>query len=258
MKYLKLHPWNVNYKKAVEIQERLAKSIVLKCAAKDFNYIAGADVSYLPACPTTFRPRRTVQSDTRQKEPVGLTSMRSSADTKKSEMFYASVVVFEMKTMEKVEAVTASGKVDFPYIPGLLSFRESPVLLKAFAKIKTIPDVIILDAQGIAHPRGVGLASHIGLLLDRPSIGCAKTRLIGDYHEVGVAAGCYSPLTAQDKVVGAVLRTRRNVKPVFVSPGHKIDLNTSIDLVLKSCCGYRLPEPVRQAHNLVKKTATGT
>jgi deoxyribonuclease V len=158
--------------------------------------------------------------------------------------------------MERVEEVTASGKVDFPYIPGLLSFRESPILLKAFAKIKSEPDVIILDAQGIAHPRGIGLASHIGLLLDKSSIGCAKTRLIGEYNEVGGEAGCHSPLTVKGKVVGAVLRTRRNVKPVFVSPGHKIDLNTSIDLILKSCRGYRLPEPVRQAHNLVKKTAT--
>jgi len=242
MKYLKLHSWNVSYKKAVEIQKRLEKSIVLTCAAKNFTFIAGADVSYLP---------------TRQNEFVGPACRDSSAGTKKSEMFYASIVVFELKTMEMVEAVTASGKVDFPYIPGLLSFRESPILLKAFAKIKSNPDVIILDAQGIAHPRGIGLASHIGLLLDKPSIGCAKTRLIGDYHEMGEEVGCYSHLTVQDKVVGAVLRTRKNVKPVFVSPGHKIDLNTSIDLVLKSCCGYRLPEPVRQAHKLVKKTATG-
>ena len=249
MKYLKLHPWNVSYKKAVEIQKRLEKSIILTCATKNFTFIAGADVSYLP--------ERTIQSGTRQKGFVEPACRHSSAGTKKSEMFYASIVVFELKTMEMVEAVTASGKVDFPYIPGLLSFRESPILLKAFAKIKSNPDVIILDAQGIAHPRGIGLASHIGLLLDKPSIGCAKTRLIGDYHEMGGEVGCYSHLTVQDKVVGAVLRTRKNVKPVFVSPGHKIDLNTSIDLVLKSCCGYRLPEPIRQAHNLVKKTATG-
>ena len=222
MKYLKLHAWNVGYKKAVEIQERLKKSIILRGSAKDCKLIAGADVSY----------------------------------TKESEIFYASVVVFNLQTMERVEEVTASGKVDFPYIPGLLSFRESPILLKAFAKIKSEPDVIILDAQGIAHPRGIGLASHIGLLLDKSSIGCAKTRLIGEYNEVGGEAGCHSQLTVKDKIVGAVLRTRKNVKPVFVSPGHKIDLKTSIALILKSCRGYRLPEPVRQAHNLVKKTAT--
>jgi deoxyribonuclease V len=221
MKCLKLHAWNVGYKKAVEIQERLKKSIILKGSAKNCKLIAGADVSYI----------------------------------KGSEIFYASVVVFNLQTMERVEEVTASGKVDFPYIPGLLSFRESPILLKAFAKIKSEPDVIILDAQGIAHPRGIGLASHIGLLLDKSSIGCAKTRLIGEYNEVGREAGSHSSLTVKDKIVGVVLRTRKNVKPVFVSPGHKIDLKTSIDLVLKSCRGYRLPEPVRQAHNLVKKTA---
>jgi len=240
MKYLNLHPWNVDYKKAAEIQVRLEKSIILTCAAKKFKYIAGADVSYLP--------QRTIQSSSRQNQCIGKTSSRSR-------MFYASVVVFELKTMKMIEAVTASGKVDFPYIPGLLSFRESPILLKAFAKIKSNPDAVILDAQGIAHPRGIGLASHIGLLLDKPSIGCAKTRLIGDYNEVGEEVGCYSHLTVQDKVVGAVLRTRKNVKPVFVSPGHKIDLDTSIDLVLNSCRGYRLPEPVREAHRLVKKTA---
>lgn len=222
MKYQKLHAWNVGYKKAVEIQERLKKSIILRGSAKDCRLIAGADILYI----------------------------------KGSEIFYASVIVFNLQTMERVEEVTASGKVDFPYIPGLLSFRESPILLKAFAKIKSEPDVIILDAQGIAHPRGIGLASHIGLLLDKSAIGCAKTRLIGEYNEVGGEAGCHSQLTVKNKIVGAVLRTRKNVKPVFVSPGHKIDLKTSIALILKSCRGYRLPEPVRQAHNLVKKTAT--
>ena len=247
MKYLKLHPWNVDYKKAAEIQIRLEKSIILTCAARNIKYIAGADVSYLP--------QRTIQSGSRQNQYSGKTSSCSSSGTKKSRIFYASVVVFELKTMEMIEAVTASGKVDFPYIPGLLSFRESPILLKAFAKIKSNPDVIILDAQGIAHPRGIGLASHIGLLLDKPSIGCAKTRLIGDYNEVGEEVGCYSHLTVKDKVVGAVLRTRKNVKPVFISPGHKFDLDTSIALVLKCCRGFRLPEPVREAHNLVKKTA---
>ncbi len=249
MKYLKLHPWNVSYKKAIEIQGRLEKSIILKCVAKNFKYIAGADVSYLP--------ERPIQYDTNHNELVGKTGRRSLTGTKKSRMFYASVIVFELKTMERVEEVTASGIVDFPYIPGLLSFRESPILLKAFEKIRSNLDVIILDAQGIAHPRGIGLASHMGLLLDKPSIGCAKTRLVGDYNETGKEIGCYSHITVQDKIVGAVLRTRKNVKPVFVSPGHKIDLDTSIDLVLKSCRGYRLPEPVRQAHNLVKKTATG-
>ena len=225
MKYLKLHPWNVNYKEAVEIQKRLKKQIILKNSFKNLNgkLIAGADVSY----------------------------------DKEIDRFYAGVVVFELQTMQKIEEVTASGKVSFPYIPGLLSFRESPILLRAFSKVKKTPDIIILDAQGIAHPRGIGLASHIGLLLNKPSIGCAKTRLIGEYNNVGKEAGYYSQLTIKGKAVGVVLRTRKNVKPVFVSPGHKIDLATSIDLVLKSCRGYKLPEPTRQAHNLVTKVRKG-
>jgi deoxyribonuclease V len=225
MKYLKLHPWNVNYKEAVEIQKKLKKQIILKNSFKNLNgkLIAGADVSY----------------------------------DKEIDRFYAGIVVFELQTMQKIEEVTASGKVSFPYIPGLLSFREAPILLRAFSKVKKTPDIIILDAQGIAHPRGIGLASHIGLLLNKPSIGCAKTRLIGEYDNVGKEAGYYSQLTIKGKVVGIVLRTRKNVKPVFVSPGHKIDLATSIDLVLKSCRGYKLPEPTRQAHNLVNKVRKG-
>ncbi len=225
MKYLKLHPWNVNYKEAVEIQKKLKKQIILKNSFKNLNgkLIAGADVSY----------------------------------DKEIDRFYAGVIIFELQTMQKIEEVTTSGKVSFPYIPGLLSFRESPILLRAFSKVKKTPDIIILDAQGIAHPRGIGLASHIGLLLNKPSIGCAKTRLIGEYDNVGKEAGYYSQLTIKGKVVGVVLRTRKNVKPVFVSPGHKIDLATSIDLVLKSCRGYKLPEPTRQAHNLVNKVRKG-
>ncbi len=225
MRYLKLHPWNVSYKEAVEIQKRLKKQITLKGSFKNLNgkLIAGADVSY----------------------------------DKEIDRFYAGVVVFELQTMQKIEEVTASGKVSFPYIPGLLSFREAPILLRAFSKVKKTPDIIMLDAQGIAHPRGIGLASHIGLLLNKPSIGCAKTRLIGEYDNVGKEAGYYSRLTIKGKAVGVVLRTRKNVKPVFVSPGHKIDLATSVDLVLKSCRGYKLPEPTRQAHNLVNKVRKG-
>ncbi len=240
MKYLKLHPWNVSYKKAAEIQEKLEKSIALEGPLKKINLIAGADVSYLP--------------EKRGRLPV---SDLARSGQKKSNLFFASIIVFELHTMQRVEAVTASGRVDFPYIPGLLSFRELPILLKAIKKLKSEPDVIVLDAQGIAHPRGIGLASHMGLLLNKPSIGCAKNRLIGEYNKVGEEVGNYTLLKMKDKTVGAVLRTRKNVKPVFVSSGHKIGLNTSIDLVLKSCRGYRLPEPIRQAHNLVKKIATG-
>jgi deoxyribonuclease V len=183
MKYLKLHPWNVSYKKAAEIQEELEKNIILKAPEKKINLIAGADVSYLPENCIQLPERNPAR-----------------AYKKKSYVFFASVVVFELQTMQRVEAVTASGRVDFPYIPGLLSFRESPILLKAITKIKSEPDAIILDAQGIAHPRGIGLASHIGLILDKPSIGCAKTRLIGEYNKVGKEVGDYT--TAYNKRKG--------------------------------------------------------
>jgi len=221
MKYLNLHPWNVNYKEAVEIQKRLKERVILQWTFKDLDsiLIAGADVSY----------------------------------DKENDRFFAGVVIFALQTMEKIEESTASGRVAFPYIPGLLSFRESPILIRAFTKIKSDPDIFMFDAQGIAHPRGIGLASHMGILFDTPSIGCAKTRLIGDHDGVDNEVGASSPLTVKDRHVGSVLRTKKNVKPIFVSPGHKIDIITSVQVVLKSCHGYRLPEPTRQAHNLVSK-----
>ena len=221
MKHLNLHPWNVDYKEAVEIQKKLREKVILQSTLKDLDNIlvAGADVSY----------------------------------DKENDSFIAGVVVFVLRTMEKIEESTASGRVAFPYIPGLLSFRESPMLIRAFTKIKSVPGILMLDAQGIAHPRGIGLASHMGLLLDTPSIGCAKTRLIGEHDEVDNEVGDSKPLLVKERQVGAVLRTKKNVKPVFVSPGHKIDIITSIQVVLKSCRGYRLPEPTRQAHNLVTK-----
>lgn len=221
MKYRKLHSWNVDYEEAVQIQAGLRKRIILKNSLNILKnlLVAGADVSY----------------------------------DKKNDMHYAGVIVFDLLTMEAIEEVTASGKVRFPYIPGLLSFREAPILLKAFSKVKRGPDVIILDAQGIAHPRGVGLASHIGILLNKPTIGCAKKRLIGSHNEVREAAGCHTNLSIDGKAVGVVLRTKKKVRPVFISPGHKIDLATSVDIILKCCRGYRIPEPTRQAHNLVSK-----
>ena len=145
------------------------------------------------------------------------------------------------------------GKARFPYIPGLLSFREAPILLRAFRKLKNNPDIVLFDGQGIAHPRRFGLASHMGLVLDKPSIGCAKSRLVGEYSSVENTAGAYSKLIYGNKVVGVVLRTKKNTKPIFVSPGHKINLSLAIRITLKTCCGYRIPEPTRQAHLLVNK-----
>ena len=149
------------------------------------------------------------------------------------------------------------GKARFPYIPGLLSFREAPILLRAFRKLKSNPDIILFDGQGIAHPRHFGLASHMGLILGKPSIGCAKSRLVGEYSSVENTAGAYSKLVYGNKVVGAVLRTKKNTKPIFVSPGHKTNLSFAIRIAMKTCRGYRIPEPIRQAHvyvNDVRRT----
>jgi deoxyribonuclease V len=155
--------------------------------------------------------------------------------------------------MEVIEERTVVERASFPYIPGLLSFREGPALLKIFESIQHIPDVVIFDGQGIAHPRGVGMASHMGLFLDMPTIGCAKTRLAGRYGEVGKEVGDYTDLVLDDRIVGSVLRTKKKVKPIFISPGHKIGIRKSADIVLRCCRGYKLPEPIRRAHLVVNE-----
>ncbi len=191
------------------------------------------------------------------KKPAGKIRVVAGADVsydKQSNRFFAGVVVFKLgKQFEKIEESTAVGKAEFPYIPGLLSFREAPILLKAFKKLKSNPDIILFDGQGIAHPRHFGLASHIGLILDKPSIGCAKSRLVGEYVGVKDIAGEYSKLFYKNKVVGAALRTKVHTNPIFVSPGHKTNLTFAIRIALKTCRGYRIPEPIRQAHVLVNK-----
>jgi deoxyribonuclease V len=152
-----------------------------------------------------------------------------------------------------LEEATFSTRVSFPYIPGLLTFREGPPLMAAFAKLHKTPDVIFFDGQGIAHPRGIGLAAHLGLLLDRPAIGCAKSRLVGSHAPVGDNRGDWTELIHQDRQVGAVLRTRERIKPVYVSQGHRIGLERAVALVLACCRGYRIPEPIRRAHLAVNR-----
>lgn len=220
MKFSQIHSWRVGYKKAIEIQKTLKDRLILEKSFGTIHTIAGADVSY----------------------------------DKQDDCFFAAVIAFRLnKSLERIEEASAIGKATFPYIPGLLSFREAPILLRAFRKLKNNPDIVLFDGQGIAHPRYLGLASHMGLILDKPSIGCAKTKLVGDYDSVGNTVGAYSNLLYKNQVVGAALRTKINTKPIFVSPGHKIDLTSAIHIVLKTCHGYRIPEPTRQAHLLVNK-----
>jgi deoxyribonuclease V len=160
-------------------------------------------------------------------------------------------VVFSFPELLKIEEKWIQDKVRFPYIPGLLSFREIPVLLEALKRLKTDPELIICDGQGIAHPRGLGLASHLGLFVDRATIGCAKSRLVGEFSGVKEEKGSYAPLWYKEQMVGAVVRTRRGVKPLFISPGNRITLDESVKIVLACCGKYRVPEPTRQAHLLV-------
>ena len=167
----------------------------------------------------------------------------------KNDISQAAVVVLSYPDLQVIETVRAQQPTPFPYIPGLLSFREGPILEEAFGLLQHEPDVFIFDGMGIMHPRRLGIAAHMGLWLNRPTIGCGKTKLVGTFIEPGLERGASSPLMHRGEQLGVVLRTRANVKPVFISPGHLADLQTSIELVLNCTPKHRLPEPIRQAHN---------
>jgi len=152
-----------------------------------------------------------------------------------------------------IKETYAIKKTPFPYIPGYLSFREGPVIIMALKGLEIRPDIILFDGHGIAHQRGMGIATHIGIILGIPSIGCAKSRLIGDYKEPGPKKGDWSSIKYEGKVVGAVLRTKDNIRPIFVSPGHRIDLRDSIKVVLGCTTKYRIPEPLRRADHISKR-----
>jgi deoxyribonuclease V len=168
-----------------------------------------------------------------------------------SETAFAGVVVFRFPGLDEVERRMARRRLRFPYIPGLLSFRECPVLLAAFAKLQIEPHLILIDGQGVAHPRRFGIASHVGILLDRPTIGCAKSRLIGEHQEPGSVAGSTAPLLLEGERIGVVLRTRDGVRPVYVSTGHRVSLPSAVQLVRQCVDGFRIPKPTREADHYV-------
>jgi deoxyribonuclease V len=153
---------------------------------------------------------------------------------------------------EAVEEVVLRGPVTFPYVPGLLSFREAPILLECFARLKSTPELVLVDGQGTAHPRGFGIASHLGLWLDVPTVGCAKSRLVGEYPQPGDMPGSWTELSYQGKVVGATVRTRHGVKPIFISPGHRVGVKAAVRLALLCGGGFRVPEPTRRADHLAE------
>ena len=175
----------------------------------------------------------------------------------KTKTGFAGIIVYTFPALEEVERRSARGKLTFPYVPGLLSFREGPLLLRAFARLKTSPGLILFDGQGIAHPRRFGLASHLSLLLDSPGIGVAKSRLCGAHAEPASRAGAWTPLRDGNETIGAVLRTRDNTNPIFVSPGHRVSLGMAVEFTFACCDGYRIPRPTREADRWVaqlKKT----
>jgi deoxyribonuclease V len=221
--YKILHSWDVTPDEAIKIQSKLRDLVKVENLKTKINYIAGADVSF----------------------------------DKGSNVVYAGIVVLKFPELEEIEHSLIITEINFPYIPGLLSFRESPALIKAWEKIEVVPDVVVIDGQGIAHPRRFGIASHFGVLIDRPTIGCAKSLLVGRYDEPSEKAGSYSYLYDSGEIVGVALRTRDNVQPVFVSVGHKITLEESIEIILQTVKGFRIPEPTRHAHNLVNALRRG-
>jgi deoxyribonuclease V len=226
VKIKNLHSWSVTPKEAVQIQHELKHRLVHHRINTQVDLIAGADAAY----------------------------------DKKAGAVYAAIVVLMAKDMEVVESCWAKDNTAFPYVPGLLTFREGPALLRALEKLKLRPDVILFDGQGIAHPRSMGIAAHIGLHIDVPTIGCAKSRLVGEFIYPDQEVGSCSPLVHKGKIIGAALRTRNGVKPLFISPGNRIDLQSSLAIILQSSKKYRIPEPIRKAHGIcgeIKDTNSG-
>ncbi|HVG21269.1 MAG TPA: deoxyribonuclease V [Blastocatellia bacterium] len=237
MEYKRLHAWDLTPTEAVQLQKKLREQVRVEPLKRDARLVAGCDISF----------------------------------NKFSEVVYAGIVVLRLPGLEIVDRATAITRTTFPYIPGLLSFRETPALLEAWEKLTTAPDVVMLDGQGLAHPRRFGIACHFGLITGRPTLGCAKTVLVGRYDEPGESAGSYSLMVDKGETVGAAVRTKDRVAPVYISLGNLIDLPGAIDLALRCVKGYagqgeslfdskpaskskyRIPEPTRQAHLLVNE-----
>jgi len=225
-----LHEWNLSYAEARRVQSELAGRVEVVPLEKEPRLIAGLD------CAFSRDGKRTCAAAV----VLRLVGSRGAPPGQPRQ--------FEF---EQVETATAQQETRYPYIPGLLSFREAPVCLEAAAKLSRQPDLFMIDGQGVAHPRRLGLASHLGLFFDMPTVGCAKSRLIGTFEEPGSRKGAWSLLRDGAEVIGAVVRTRSGVKPVFVSVGHRCTLENAISVTLACATRYRIPEPTRLAHQAV-------
>lgn len=223
MKYQRLHSWRVTPREAAQIQLRLRSRVELADRLPRIRRVAGADLA--------FRHH--------------------------GKCAIAGVVVYSFPEMREIERLWCESPVLFPYVPGLLSFREAPPLLKILARLKNTPDLIFCDAHGYAHPRRFGLTSHLGVLLDTPTIGCAKSLLIGTHTPLPPEAGAWTPLRDGGEIVGAVLRTRTAVKPIYVTQGHRVSLQTALDFVIAVLDGFRLPRPTRDADRFVAAVKRG-
>jgi deoxyribonuclease V len=212
------HRWDVQAEEAIAIQHRLAERVERAPRLGDVRIIAGVDMSA-------------------------------------KDVARAAVVLLSYPELETLEIARAEKPLVFPYVPGLLSFREGPAVLAAFERLSRTPDLVFFDGQGIAHPRRLGIGAHIGVLLDLPSIGVAKSILTGRGPEPGPDPGDWAPLTHRGEVVGAAVRSKRNVKPLYISIGHRVDLPLAVQWTLACCRGYRLPEPTRRAHNAAATAA---
>lgn len=218
-----LHLWDLTPAAAIELQKNLRGQVKLQPPDGPIDTVAGADISF----------------------------------NKFEETIYAGIVVVELATMRTVEQVGIISRTQFPYVPGLLSFREAPAVLEAWALLESDPDAVMFDGQGVAHPRRFGIASHVGLWLEKPTLGCAKSVLVGRYDEPASERGARSPLVDKGETVGAALRTKTGVQPIFVSAGHRMDLEAAVELTLRADGGYRQPEPTRRAHLLVNALRRG-
>lgn len=216
------HDWSLSRDEARRLQTSLAGQVSSRDDLGELRAVAGVDLGY---------PRT----------PNGVVTGR------------AAVVVLEYPTLAPIEQVIATRPVTFPYVPGLLSFREAPVALAALAEVERSPDLLLVDGHGYAHPRRFGLACHLGVLLDLPTIGCAKSILIGEAREPGPASGDWTPLCDGDEVIGAAVRTRAGSRPIYVSVGHRVSLETAIGLVVACTRGFRLPQPVRLADRIASQ-----
>jgi len=221
VKFRAPHRWNLSVAGARAVQERLRGRVVVAPLAARPRLVAGVDVTY----------------------PAG------------GETALAAVVVVRLPAMEVVERAFSAASHPFPYVPGYLSFREAPAVLAALRRLRTEPDLLLFDGQGLAHPRRFGLACHVGVIVDRPAVGCAKSLLVGEHAEPGARRGCRRRIVHRGEAVGLALRTRDGVRPVFVSVGHRVDLQGAARAVLACCRGRRVPEPLREAHRAVTEAA---